>query len=119
MIALLLALVLSGQDPAADLPPDLIADPAWIVRPTGQDLARYVPARAKESGGATIECRVGAKGWLKFCHVVAEDPPGQQWGKATIAISGKFRAAPLSKSGQPTEGKLVRIPMRWNLPPRN
>lgn len=119
MIALLLALVLTGQEPASDLPPDLITDPSWIAMPIGQDMARYIPDDARAGGGATVECRVDAKGWLRSCRVIAEDPPGQHWGKATIAVSTKFRAAPLSKSGQPTAGKLVRIPMRWNLPPND
>ena len=118
MIAPLLALAMFGQDPAADTPPDMITDPQWIATPTGEDLARYAPAGARGNGGATVECRIDAKGWLKFCHVVAETEPRENWGEATLAVvSRKFRSAKLSKSGQPTEGKLVRIPIQWRLPP--
>ena len=39
------------------------------------------------------------------------------FGRAALRISTKFRMKPQDRAGQPTAGRLIRLPIAWNLPP--
>jgi hypothetical protein len=41
--------------------------------------------------------------------------PADGFGAATVQLAQYFRMAPVSQSGQPTEGAMVRLPMVWKL----
>lgn len=118
MVFALLALMAVAEAPpfeAPEAPP--VTEPAWVHLPTGEDMARALPLRAKSGGRAVIECRVAAGGQLQRCRIVDETPPGQDFGRAALRISTKFRMKPQDRAGQPTAGRLIRLPIAWNLPP--
>lgn len=116
MIAAVLALLLAAADPitpAAD-PGGFVTQPVWLKLPTGEDMARYRPEDARASGRAVIECKVSGRGLLQFCQVL-EETPGQQYGKAALAIATRFRMGPKDRAGLATVGRQVRIPLTWML----
>lgn len=115
MIALLFALVLATTELPAPEPAPFVTQPVWLKRPNGEDLARYRPEDARVSGRAVIECEVSGRGLLQYCRVL-EETPGEQYGKAALAIAAKFRMGPQDKAGSPTVGRKVRIPLAWSLP---
>jgi TonB family protein len=112
---------------AAAEPPVLITNPDWIAKPTGDDIARLYPPEARKQGVAgkvTITCRVDAAGRLHNCVVVNVAVTGENlpvgpnadmgFGAASVKIAELFRMKATSKSGVPTSGAEVRIPLRWN-----
>jgi protein TonB len=71
--------------------------PDWIEKPSAEDLSEYYPAHAAShqiSGKATIVCKVMAEGRLNDCRVTSETPAGEQFGKAALKLSSKFRMIP-------------------------
>jgi len=86
--------------------------------PDNEDLQRYYPDRAREreiEGRATIRCVVRANGTVSDCSVVSEEPEGSGFGQATIRASSRFRMRPQMVDGQPMEGAMVNITLRWQL----
>lgn len=112
MIALFFAMTLAAT--GAPESTSFVTQPVWLKLPNGEDMARYRPAAARVSGRAVIECKVSGRGLLEFCRVL-EETPGEQYGKAALAIAAKFRMGPQDKAGSPTVGRKVRIPLAWNL----
>lgn len=95
-----------------------ITDPVWIYRPTGEDIARVYPraaVRANLSGNTIIKCRVDEAGRLTACEVVAEDPAGRGFGQAALALAPRFRMRTETRSGVPTAGAEVRIPIMFRM----
>lgn len=93
--------------------------PDWVQRPEGADLAAvYPPAASAQSlpGSALIACRVDAAGGLEDCKLEREAPTGAGFGRAALALTGKFRMKPVDKAGVPTRGALIRIPFRFTTP---
>lgn len=115
MIALLFALAVLGADqPAPDAAP-FVTQPVWLKLPNGDDMARYQPEDAKASGRAVIECKVSRRGLLTFCKVL-EETPGEQYGKAALAIAAKFQMRDVDRTGAATADRKVRIPITWGAP---
>lgn len=105
---------------AADRAPLVITNPDWLVRPTGEDIARVYPKIAMAmsiQGRAVVACRVDSYGALEGCVVDAATPTGLGFGEAGMALTKKFRMKPKTIDGKPVEGGSVRIPMRFVLPP--
>lgn len=103
---------------AAATPPSVIADPDWIRTPTVEELIAAFPVAAIEkgaSGEALIECQVRNGGALDGCYVITERGGDYGFGAATVQLAQHFRMAPVSQSGEPTEGAMVRLPMVWKL----
>ena len=83
-------------------------------------MLRFYPERAQRlevEGEAMFECSVNAKGVLSPCRVVAEAPSGYGFGEAALNLAKLFRMKPISKEGAQVDGGLVRIPLRFKLPP--
>lgn len=102
--------------PAAPIAAD---DLIWLQKPTGDDVARTFPDKAVRigrPGAVLLECQIDGKGLLTACQVQAETPSGFGFGDAGLDIAQRFRAAPLSRSGRPTAGAIVRIPFPYQLP---
>ena len=122
MLVLLLMAALSAQETvptaAASEPPAIVA-PEWLAKPTAEDAQAVYPKAAAEKrleGRATLKCGVSAEGFLKDCASIAEEPAGQGFGAAALAIAPKFQMARVTKDGLPVAGGVVRIPIRFANP---
>ena len=96
----------------------VITNPEWLRKPNGDDYVSYYPQRAMDlgkPGSATIKCSVRANGTLENCVVTSEDPPGFDFGAATLRISKLWKMKPKTADGQAVEGAEVTIPLRWQL----
>ncbi len=79
----------------------------WISSPTGDQFAAHYPrgaARKGVEGKATIECVFNTEGMLEGCQILSEEPAGQGFGQAAIAIARYFHAKPLQTDGKPIAG---------------
>jgi TonB family protein len=98
-----------------------VSDPDWSSRPNGDDLVRLYPRRAlaRGLGGMTVmRCRVDRAGGLSACAILREGPAGAGFGEATLRMAPLFRMKPMSVSGRPVAGAVVKIPVRFVIPPR-
>ena len=107
--SLLAAALASGQAPPPVPPPPVTQAPHVITAPkfesvpTADQFARFYPERARRAritGAVLIRCAVTELGALTACQVLAEDPPGYDFGAAAIKMAGFFKLAP-TPYGQP------------------
>lgn len=121
VLALLAAAEIGVVAPALAPPPDkteFVTHPAWVRRPTGQDMARVYPPRAVHElldGLAVIDCAIAADGTLHNCDVAQEAPAGEGFGKAAVKLSLFFKMSPTTADGASVSGRKIRVPIRWNL----
>lgn len=107
---LLAAAVEAGAAPA------VIANPSWRSRPTGQDVQRVFPQRAKAervNGAALVECKVQDDGTLTACVVLAEKPVTHRFGEAALRLMPKFQLEPKTADGSTVGGGTVKIPLSF------
>ena len=105
---------------AARAEPARVTSPEWLVRPDGDDLAENYPGLARAlsiEGRATISCTVDVKGALQDCVSPTASPPGLGFDKAALEMSKLFAMRPRTVDGQPVAGGMVRIPIRFTMPP--
>lgn len=94
----------------------IIHRPDWLVKPSGEDLAEYYPARAARhdiSGKATIRCDVMVDGRLDGCMVLEESPTGEHFGDAALKMASKFQMTKPDPNGPPAS---VTIPLVFRPP---
>lgn len=96
-----------------------VKTPTWSALPSVADMQAAVP---KTEGGpnnvrVTLVCDVQAGGSLSGCAVDREEPAGQGFGSAILALAPKFQVALMSAEGMPTVGAKVRVPVRFDLKP--
>lgn len=99
--------------------PHPVKTPLWTALPSVEELQAAVP---KTEGGpndarVTLVCDVADGGVLTGCVVDREEPAGQGFGPAVLALAPKFRVGLLSGEGLPTVGGKVRAPVRFALKP--
>jgi TonB family protein len=122
MLSVLAALLMQAAAPGASSAPpkpSVITQPDWLSKPTGADIAELYPkaaAAANIEGRATLRCHVAATGDLIDCAAVNEEPLGQGFGQAALAMAAKFKMRPMSKDGVPIAGGQVAIPIKFSLP---
>jgi TonB family protein len=98
----------------------VITRPEWLEKPTGDDMERFFPAKARAasmSGRATITCTVTAEGLLKGCVATKETPEGYGFGEAAVSLGAIFRLKPKLVDGQPVEGGTITMPIVFQAPP--
>ena len=106
--------------PAYPPPPaaEQLVPPRWTARPSAGDISRYYPPDARRrnvEGRALIACEVALDGALRACGVVSEEPSGQGFGSAALALAWAFRMTPQMRDGLPADGGRVRIPISFQL----
>jgi TonB family protein len=95
------------------------ANPDWLRKPSGADIANVFPKRAleKRAGGkATIRCKVTVEGFLDGCKVISESPQGMDFGGAGLQLAPQFRMSPKIRGGHAVPGGEVTIPITWEEP---
>ncbi len=97
----------------------LLADPHWISKPTGMDIAIVYPKAAAVQmleGRSVLVCTVTDAGGLTECSVSEEMPTGAGFGEAMLKLASKFRMQATAKDGQSVAGRNVKIPIWFVLP---
>jgi len=102
--------VLSGGDVT-------VHAPAWAALPSAQDFQASFPKTANGVNDVrvTLVCAVAAGGTLSGCEVGREEPAGQGYGAAALALAPKIRVSPWSLEGEATIGAKVRVPLHYQL----
>lgn len=111
MLGLLALLVLQPVSYALD-PVDLV----WEAKPTGEDLGRMTPpdTRRPTELRVTMFCTVGQDRRLQDCFV-PKDAEGDYRVTGMLRAAKFFKVAPLTRSGLPTVGRTVRVPLRFTV----
>jgi TonB family protein len=97
----------------------MVSAPVWIKTPNQGDMARVYPLAARQlglAGGATLTCRIDAKGMLHTCTVANEAPAKAGFGQAALALAPAYRMADMDQMGLATQGNQVAIPIRFVAP---
>lgn len=92
------------------------ANPDWLRKPTGEDLAAAFPTRALQegkAGKAAMKCSVTIEGFLEHCTVLSESPQDYGFGAAALQLAPQFRMSPKIRGGQAVPGGEVTIPLNW------
>lgn len=84
-------------------------DPDWYRRPTGAELAGYLPANAPRKGWGLIACRTIEDYRVDSCTTLGESPLGSGFGRAVREAAWQFRVLPPRINGKPVIGAWVRI----------
>ena len=74
----------------------MLNNPVWASTVGYADLVRaYPPKAGGMEGYAVAHCQVSRRGGaLSGCMIIKEDPDKHGFGKAALALAGKFRVAP-------------------------
>ena len=98
-----------------------ISNPEWI-RTLPADRAQQVfPAKAADAklttGRAVLDCVADARGTMRGCQVLSEDPKDMGFGPAAVAVASVMGVNPWTEDGAPAEGRHVKFALRLNQKP--
>ena len=91
------------------------SNPDWLVKPTGDEIARVYPRAAQRnhvSGSALLVCTVSTDGYLSDCTVSSETPKDAGFGNAALEASAYMRMQPATNNGAPVESQ-VEVPVNF------
>lgn len=121
LAAMLMQAAAQPTAPPADYAhPSVITNPDWGHGPSANDIGRIYPKAAlaaRLGGRATIHCGVAVTGDLTDCRVISEDPVGNGFGDAALALAPKFKMKPQLRDGVPTPNGQINLPIVF-APPR-
>lgn len=93
--------------------------PAFISRPTADDMSRFYPEFAtalRLPGKTRLDCTVSSLGMLEACSTSDEIPVGMGFGKAALSLASIFRMRPRTVDGVAVGGgkfeTIIRFAMR-------
>ena len=119
----LVAALLSGEPaPAHPAPPAQageVQDTAdWAEQPSAEVMLSGILGTQAErnihrgvSLRALLRCRLGGGGVTETCVVLSESPAGCGMGEAALKIAPKLRFTTTTKSGKPSEGTYLQVPL--------
>ncbi len=108
-----------GQGIAAPTTAQVITNPDWERKPSGEEFSGAYPPMAADLGieaRVVVACRVTAEGVLADCAVQSETPMEQGFGVAALSVTRYFRMRPKMSNGRGVGGGQVRIPLHFKLP---
>ncbi len=76
------------------------AEPAWLVTPPADQIARLYPRDAKRrhiTGSTLVHCTVDTDGYLADCTVVSEEPKNAGFGNAALQTTSYMRMKPATQ----------------------
>jgi TonB family protein len=110
------SLAIDLPNPNRPLPPVQILQPNWLTAPEPEAVKAAFPQKARDakvaSGRAVLDCKADHAGFLVDCAVSEETPAGLGFGAAAMALVGKLRVNPWTVAGSPSDGAIVRLPLR-------
>ena len=118
LVALLMLPILPAPSYAAEATP--CGPVSWDRLPSARDMIWAYPVRAALlgiEGRAVLNCDLGKDGALAKCAVEAEEPRGEEFGAAALALTTKMHAAPHCKVPTEVSARTLRIPVAFKLPP--
>lgn len=115
---IVLAAVLSLGDPTPPEASSRYAPPGWRVAPTPAQVEKHYPKAASDArvgGKVVLRCQVQISGKLSACAVETENPAGQGFGEAALALAPTIRMSPAVIDGVPT-AEWIRLPINFSVP---
>jgi TonB family protein len=112
LLAMLAAAAVLG---APGAPPAVYSAPAWLKKPSSDDLQAAWPRKALSegvSGRATLSCEVNTHGLLEHCKVTSETPAGAGFGAAALLLTPTFLMRAATGPNGPIRSS-VSIPIRF------
>jgi TonB family protein len=94
----------------------VVGKPNWSGVPSAEDIAGAYPKAPPgvETLRTRLACRVEQEGYVSGCRVESEDPPGNGFGPAALALAPRFRLGTWTMEGLPVVGGTVNIPLRYD-----
>ncbi|HEX3701259.1 MAG TPA: hypothetical protein VHV27_11370 [Phenylobacterium sp.] len=103
-------------DPAMlDQARPVLGTPKWTDLPSAMDVDAAFAGTPKNVGAVRVvlDCKVQQGGVMGGCGVESEQPAGQGFGQAALALAAKTRVSTWTDQGLPVVGGAVRIPIRF------
>ncbi|THD77353.1 MAG: hypothetical protein E7812_15575 [Phenylobacterium sp.] len=103
-------------DPAMlDQARPVLGTPKWTDLPSAADVDAAFAGTPKNVGAVhvVLDCKVRQGGAMGGCGVESEQPAGQGFGQAALALAAKARVSTWTDQGLPVVGGEVRIPIRF------
>ncbi len=106
------------RDTAANTPPQCFVMPKYLTVPSNGDAAKAYPKGAIDDeieGRVDVECQWIATGRVTNCRVVSENPPGNDFGAATVALFQDYLVVDVAAMGPPQANTWFRAQWKWYL----